>query len=162
MSVSTFEAAFMAALSGLLNDTSIVLAWSRLPIGAPIPGKKDVVLFYAPGGDMESAHDGVTSEEGRVIQVTIFSSNPQDVKNASKSLRFALIGAPGSQSPMIGTLGDGSTIFNIVSHRTDYDTYDNDEKVHQTSFDVMVRMTETGAVVSDPLTGEWEIDGGSF
>jgi hypothetical protein len=137
---STFEAAFLARLTALLSDASIVLAWSRLPQGAPVSGVKDVALFYAPGGDRESAHDGVAGEEGRVIQFSIFSPDPQDVKNASKALHYALEGAPDTLSPMIGDLTDGSHIYNVTVHSQDYDQYDNDEKVYQTVFEVMIRL----------------------
>lgn len=142
MSTSNFESAFITTLTGLLNDSSIVLSWARLPNGAPVEDIKEVALFYAPGGDRESAHDGVATEQGRVIQVSIFSVDPQDVKDASKALHAALEGVPGSRSPMIGTLSDGSIIFNVLSHRQDDDFFDNEEQVFQTTFDVMVRMTE--------------------
>lgn len=142
MITSTFEAAFLTKLKTLLNDNSMVLAWSRLPQGAPVAGIKDVALFYAPGGDRESAHDGLQDEQGRVIQVSIFALDPQDTKDASKALHRALEGAPGSLSPMIGSLPDGSYIFNVVPQIQDQDLYDNAEKVYQTTFAVMVRMSE--------------------
>lgn len=130
---STFEAAFLAWVTGQLNNPNVTTSWGLLPEGAPVQGKIDVVLFYAPGGERQAILDGVSTEQTRKIQFSIFSPDPQDVKDVAKSLHAIVDGAQ-------GTLADSTPIYNIVPGMQDIDAYDNEEKVHQTVFDVDVHI----------------------
>ena len=132
---STFEAAFITLLTNLLNDPAFSIAWARAPQGAPVQGRKEVVLFYAPGGDRQYTHSGVSQEQGRRIQVSIYSVDPQDTKDASKAIHLVMDGWQ-------GVLSDGSRIFAVVPGMQDIDYFDNEEKVFQTVFDWEVRMSE--------------------
>jgi len=133
---SKFEQAFLDMVRGQINDPSFAFAWARLPQGAPVEGRKEVVFFYAPGGDRQALlAGGISAEHGRKVQVSIFSVNVQDAKDAAKAIHALLDG-------WRGTLSDGSTIFNVVPGMQDIDSFDNDERVFQTVFDYTVRMVE--------------------
>jgi hypothetical protein len=131
---STFEQSFMDWISGQVNDASFAYFWSRTPQGAPVEGRKEVVFFYAPGGDKQALlSGGMSTEEGRKVQVSIFSINVQDVKDAALTLHNVLDGANNV------TLADGTKIFSVVPGMQDIDSFDDAEKVFQTVFDVTVR-----------------------
>lgn len=153
--MSTFEIAFLAKLGTLLNDASIILTWGRAPEGAPVVGRKEVVLFYAPGGERQLTHSGMSTEQGRRIQVSIFSHEVQDVKNAAQAIHTALDG-------WSGTLADGTAIYAVVPGIQDIDSFDNEEKVFQTVLDYMIRMSENDFVMDLSPLGEFIVDGGTF
>lgn len=131
---STFEQAFIDWITGQVNDASFAYFWSRSPQGAPVPGRKEIVFFYAPGGDKQALlSGGMSTEEGRKVQISIFALDVQDVKDAALTLHSVLDGAHNV------TLSDSTTVFSIVPGMQDIDSFDNDERVFQTVFDVTVR-----------------------
>jgi hypothetical protein len=131
----TFRASFLAFLSSGLNDTNVTVSWGRAPQGAPVPGRTDVVIFNAPGGERQSTHSGVTAEITRKIQFSVFSVDPQDVADVTKALHAIVDGAR-------TTLSSGAKINNVTPGMQDIDQFDNEEKVHQTVFDVDVHVSE--------------------
>lgn len=133
--VSQFEPTFLAWLQARVADAAYKFYWARTPEGSPQAGVIEVTMWYVPGGDRQVTNSGMSGEEGRRIQFSIFSPDPQDVKNASKTLHRTLEG-------FSGDLGDDTHIWGIIPGSQDRDTYDTVEQVHQTDFDVIVRMTE--------------------
>jgi hypothetical protein len=133
---STFEAAFIAQVKALINDVTFNYFWSRAPQGSPVDGIKEVVFFYAPGGERTLNLDNTKSaEQGRKVQVSIFATDPQLVRDASKALHDAVEG-------FHGTLQDGATIFSVNPGMQDVDSFIDDEKVYQTVFDWDIRLIE--------------------
>jgi hypothetical protein len=133
---STFEPAFIAKVSERVNDPAFKFFWSRAPQGAPVDGVKEVVFFYAPGGERTLNLDNTMSaEQGRRIQVSIFATDPQLVRDASKALHLAMEG-------FHGTLSDNSIIFAVNPGMQDVDSFIDAEKVYQTVFDWEVRLIE--------------------
>lgn len=134
---STFEAAFIEMVRGRINDANFTFAWALLPKGSPVDGRKEVVFYYAPGGERTALlAGGISAEQGRVIQVNIFTTDPQTTRDAALAIHQALDGKA-------ATLSDGSFIFNVIPQMQDIDLpFDNDEQVYQTTFDYSVRMIE--------------------
>lgn len=135
----TFKASYRSMIIGRLNDTNVSVTWGRTPTGAPIPGKTEVVLHYAPGGEREDTHSGLSGEESRRIQFSIFSMDPQDVADVSKALHAIVDGQR-------GTLSDGTTVFNTVPGIQDIDSFDSDEQVYQTVFDIEIHIGGSGGL----------------
>lgn len=133
---STFEGTFVDMVSTALNNSNVTLAWAKLPLGAPVLGKIDVVFFYAPGGERTLTHGGMAKGQRRNVQVSLFSPDPQDVKDVAKALHVILDGYHGS-------LDDGSSIDAILPGQDVDLGFDNEEKVHQTVFDLAIWMSET-------------------
>lgn len=134
---STFEAAFIAKVDELIADPSFSYFWNRAPQGSPVDGVKEVVFFHAPGGERTLNLDNTKSaEQGKKIQVSIFATDPQLVRDASKALHLTMEG-------FHGVLSDTSQIFTIVPGMQDVDSFDNDEKVYQTVFDWDIRLIES-------------------
>lgn len=139
---STFEAAFMAMLISRVDDENVIITWGQSPKGAPVAGKTDVVIFYAPGGERENTHSGMSGAETRAIQFSVFSLDPQTVHDVAKSLHNAVDGTR-------GTLADGTTIDNTINTIQDIDSFDSDEQVHQVIFQIDVHISSDNSSFPD-------------
>lgn len=128
----TFEEAFIAMVAAGSGIPVAQIAWGQAPLGQPAAGAPQIVLRNAPGGDRELTHSGVSSEMGRMIQVSIFGLAVLDARNAAEALH-AIDGFQGS-------LDDGSLIWAVAPAMQDVDGYDNTEKLFQTVFNWIVRM----------------------